>query len=290
MLPFGAAILLLWGTSEADRRDILPIRSRMLWLLLPLLALLASSLSFHLLLLELGGTPGLKPDPKLVRSLVTGSALGTAWIVRTIALTVMSVAGYLTVRSSSNALLAVLVLTGGVALATLSWSGHAAASEPPLGTLHRFGNSMHLWAAGAWVGSLALFVAFIHAIRRPSTAEVAILQRMLSRFSAAGTLIVLLLVVTGIGNSAMIIGRGGLPAIIDTPYGRLLALKLLAFALMLGLAAYHRWRLTGRLTPADGGVASSVAKLKYSMTAEVALGIFILILVGWLGTLDPMLQ
>ncbi|WP_315760457.1 CopD family protein [Sphingomonas sp. Y38-1Y] len=80
-----------------------------------------------------------------------------------------------------------------------------------------------------------------------------------------------------------------MPSLPFTLYGQLLLAKLGAFAAMVGLASLNRFRLT----PALGSVASSgaarreIGALRLSLAFEAALGIAVLALVAWLGTLEP---
>ncbi|MFT6568809.1 MAG: putative copper resistance protein D, partial [Sphingomonas echinoides] len=73
-------------------------------------------------------------------------------------------------------------------------------------------------------------------------------------------------------------------------YGQLLLAKLALFALMLGLAALNRFRLTPRF---EASIAASdhrgaLGALRRSLGAETGCIIAILALVAWLGTLEPL--
>ena len=87
----------------------------------------------------------------------------------------------------------------------------------------------------------------------------------------------------------MIVGWDGLLRLPATRYGQLLIAKLALFLVMVGLAASNRWRLTPALARgiAHGQTDGAVKALRFSIQAEVVVFVAILLLVGWLGTLDP---
>lgn len=166
-----------------------------------------------------------------------------------------------------------------VALATLAWFGHGAASIGDLASLHLASTVLHLLAAGLWLGAIAAFllIAIGKMDRVPS-----LLAGALQRFHRTGSLVVALLLATGLFNAAIMLGWNGLIAAAETEWGRLMALKLLGFAAMLGLATLNRFRLAPAFT-ADGRAES----LANSLRLELLLATAILFLVGWLGLLSP---
>ncbi|MGF2508145.1 CopD family protein, partial [Ralstonia pseudosolanacearum] len=109
-----------------------------------------------------------------------------------------------------------------------------------------------------------------------------------SGFAGLGTLIVATLAVTGAANYLLIVGPT-VEGLFTTVYGGLLLAKLAVFALMLGLAAANRFRLSPRLAAAvrSGDPAGAVSALRASLIAEACLGGIILGLVAWLGVLSP---
>jgi putative copper resistance protein D len=69
-----------------------------------------------------------------------------------------------------------------------------------------------------------------------------------------------------------------------------LLVKLFLFALMLGLAAANRYRLTpalSRVMTDSAGAAAPLSALRASVVAETGLGLAVLACVAWLGTLPP---
>ena len=210
-------------------------------------------------------------DRETIMVVAGATPLGAVLIVRLVALAVLAV----TVLWSRLPL-AVPILAGLAALATMAFTGHAGASEGMMGTAHCLSDTLHLAAAACWLAALLRFA--IGALRgEPATVS----ARHLARFAATGTVIVTLLVVTGIINAGLIAGWALPPRSLWTA---LLALKLALFATMLCLAALNRWRLAPAL---ERGDASARAALKRSLCAELACGLALVGVVAVLGTLDP---
>ena len=109
------------------------------------------------------------------------------------------------------------------------------------------------------------------------------------RFSGVGSVLVAVLVVTGLVNSWILIGPSRLESLWTSPYGRILSLKLVLFVAMLGFAAANRFRLA----PAFGRALAQVTPhaemllLRRSIMLETLLGFAVLFLVAWFGTLAP---
>ena len=100
----------------------------------------------------------------------------------------------------------------------------------------------------------------------------------------------MLLAATGIANIAFIVGLQGVTTLPSSSYGRLLLLKLLAFAVMLACAALNRFVLTPNLGRGlgSGAPAQALAALRRSVGLETAAAVAVLALVAVLGTLEPL--
>jgi hypothetical protein len=111
----------------------------------------------------------------------------------------------------------------------------------------------------------------------------------LAAFSTIGTVLVGLIIATGVINLALLVGVDAIPMLGRSLYGQLLLAKIMLFAAMLGCAAINHFRLTPRLGQAadQPATASALAALRRSIAIETALAILVLALVGWLGTLEP---
>jgi len=105
-----------------------------------------------------------------------------------------------------------------------------------------------------------------------------------------GTIVVALLIVTGLVNSWILVGPHGVGQLSGNQYIRLLAIKLALFAAMLGLAAINRFRLTPALRrdlQAGSMPVGALRALRRSIALEFGLATSVLAIVAWLGTLMP---
>lgn len=94
---------------------------------------------------------------------------------------------------------------------------------------------------------------------------------------------------SGLINSYMLVGVSQAPRILDTLYGQILLAKLGLFLLMLALAATNRVRLSPALSTAiaSGDANAALRALRISVAIEATMGLCVLGLVAWLGTLEP---
>jgi putative copper export protein len=146
------------------------------------------------------------------------------------------------------------------ALVTLSFAicGHAATA----GGLEGAAAFVHVSAAAWWVGSLWLLrFACVHQ-------ELAVVARLVRRFSSIALFLVGALVVAGLVLLVSLVDFARHPLLI--PYGQVLVVKLGIVILVLGLASYNRFRLTPRLLAGD---RTAVTSLQRMINAElVAIG------------------
>lgn len=277
----GTGLFSLYALAPAERARLalpaIPVA------LLALAGVAASLLGFWVGVADMMGTGLGDVDGETLVALLQGSAYGWAFAVRSAAL-LAAAALALLLRRRPTALAVSATVLGGVALATLAWNGHAAASEGSQGWLHLGADIVHTLAASAWLGALLMFLRLLWPARRPDD-RLLVARRALGAFARTGSLIVALLIVTGAVNAVLILGPAGLPSVPATPYGRLLLAKLACFAGMLGLAALNRFRLTPALVPQG---STDGARLRRSILLELGLLLLILALVAALGTLEPL--
>ncbi len=172
--------------------------------------------------------------------------------------------------------------------AAIAWTGHASSTLGKIGTLHLIADGLHLLAAAAWIGGLAALVLLLVAARRNRTmAWASMAHAATRRFSTLGIISVATLLVTGLVNGWILVGS--LNALLVTEYGRLLVLKIVAFAVMLAFAAVNRLWLTPRLalSGTEPRRLDALRQLGRNSTIEIALGLTIFAIVGMLGTLHP---
>jgi putative copper export protein/mono/diheme cytochrome c family protein len=154
-------------------------------------------------------------------------------------------------------------------LGGLAWAGHAEGTPGEEGALHL-------------VSDVPLALLFARALAQPALLDAA--RAGTRRFSLLGMISVGTLLATGIVNSWILVGT--VPGLIGTSYGQLLLLKIASFTAMATLAAINRQRLTPALHRTAAPLAA-LRQLRRNALIEVALGLFVLAIVGALGILPP---
>ena len=235
-----------------------------------------SCLGYALTVAEMAGTSLSEVDRQLAVDLATGTSLGWAFLARITALLAAS-AWSLIGRSQTKW----LAVSTGIALASLTWGGHAAAGEGLLAMPRLAGDIVHIIAASIWLGALVLFLAILGAKQAGC--------RALSRFSDIGSVLVGILAVTGLANLWSVVPPAAWRELLSHPYGVLLVGKLALFAGMLALASLNRFMLVPRLSSAQDPevIDRWNSWLKVSIGVELAFAMMILVLVSRLGLSDP---
>lgn len=165
----------------------------------------------------------------------------------------------------------------GVALAVQPMIGHAGAIGGSVGTELVASETLHLLAAGAWLGSLLpLFIA-ISILPHEAAATAC------RNFTPVGLSAVLLLAGTAVVQVAELMG--GLPGLFGTTYGHVALVKLGLFLVLLTLAATNRLVLTEHLAHNPEGAAQRHMRL--SIGIEMMLGAAVVITAGFLASLTP---
>ena len=286
----GATMLLLAGPSDrptacAWQRAVARAAR---WLLVVALVSGVGVLAYQTALLE--GRAGAALEPRALARVATQTQSGLVWLVR---LGILLVAGFFAmgpVRVVSTVdwltLHGEILGLGLVALGLMSAGGHAAAAEPS--PLQAIGiDFVHLAAAGLWAGALPALAFLLRRAAREEGADArpyAVLATQ--RFSRWALIAVLVLGASGVLNT--ITHVGDVAGLIGTPYGRLLAVKLVVFALALVFAALSR----RRFLPALGGDGVTVGRpamrrLAGAVTAEACLALAVIGIVAALGVTPP---
>jgi len=250
-----------------------------------------SAFGYAIVVATMSGTTLAEIDRSVVITLLTQTALGWAWIARMAALVL--VLGLLALLAwgamPTRLCMAALTLCGAVAVSTLAWFGHGAASSGVPGWVHLITDIIHLLAASAWIGALVMLLALVRPAASLEQRRIETAHKALAGFSRIGTIIVGIIIATGGINSAFLIGVRSLPMLGSSLYGQLFVAKMLLFMAMLACAALNRFRLTPWLTPVSGPAARSNAfsALRISIAVETILALLVLMSVGWLGSLEP---
>jgi copper transport protein len=150
-------------------------------------------------------------------------------------------------------------------LATWSFAGHSSSMRwPEIGIV---ADVAHHAAAAAWIAGLAI-VGWI--VIPATTTDV--LVPAVRRFSKLAAVCVTVLVVTGLIQTARLVGAPG--NLLDNDHGRYLLAKLLVLGAMLWLANLNRHRVNRRLDDTDG-VEQHLGAIRKGVVAEFAIGLVI---------------
>jgi copper resistance protein D len=157
------------------------------------------------------------------------------------------------------------------ALVTLSFvfSGHAGALSARDGLV----GFLHVSAAAWWVGSLWCLSAASVRSNPPTVAA------LVHRFGVLATGLVGGLVVAGLVLVLLLTKLEDLPNL--SGYEQFLAVKICVVAIVLGIAAYNRFRLTPRVRSGDSG---AVPALRRMITVELAAIAVVLIVTALMTT------
>jgi putative copper resistance protein D len=204
-----------------------------------------------------------------------GIIAGRVWVFRLVlaaGLVLLLLPRRLTTRRNYAALAASLIL-----LASIPWIGHGGSDGGASAPVRAF----HLVAAGVWTGALIIFAQLtVLAARRLRDDELRSLHYALEQFSGVGSVVVGVLILTGI----ILFGRANT----SDAYDQALFAKLAMFAAMLAFAAANRFWLTPQLSARLGstdGLANAVHALRISLVAETALALLVFAAVALLDGL-----
>jgi len=168
-----------------------------------------------------------------LRLVVIDSRWGASWRWHAVTAVAVAVASW---RVVGPRRLVVYAMTLAAALAVAPFLGHGAGSLWR-GALH----ILHLAVTGAWLGTVVV-LAFSSG-RLPSAARTDALAAIVGRFSPWA-----LVCAAAAGASGVVLAwtyLGGVAALVETTYGRLLLLKLAAVA-AIGACGFLNWRRVGR--------------------------------------------
>jgi len=182
-------------------------------------------------------------NPANIRSMLTSTLWGRGWTLQLIAgITCL----YGAVRATETTGWTILLIGSALLAFSPAFSGHAAAIEQSV-IITVVSDALHVYAASAWVGVLAvLFIVVLLNIRTGAPA----IAGLITCFSPLALLGAGIAVITG--TVAALAHIGPLSDLWQTAYGRALSLKLTMFAATV-TAGFINWRLIRPALDTDRG-------------------------------------
>ncbi len=209
----------------------------------------------------------------LVPVVLLNTHFGNVWIARTLLLCLLGISA---VRDRPKVALSACALV----LLTESLSGHAADA----GTLSVavLADWLHLLAVSAWIGGLVYLALVLRrriaAVNSPDSSE---FLGAVKRFSTLAAVSVALIVATG---GFQIWHRvGSVAALLQTPYGQTLSIKLILVLVLLGLGALNRFVIVPKLS----SDRAASRKLFRTVAYEIGVASAVLVCVAILLQLPP---
>lgn len=280
LLVFGVCVFQRFVVTTAAERSWRPIGKVLLLTALPVVFL--SGLFW--VLLFTASVAGLVPNRTFWQVLVlvwTKSRFGPVWQWRLsfwLLLLVASVLELVRPRATRSKL--VLVLAG-LLVVSLAWSGHGRTGKWV--ELHLFADGVHLLTAAIWPVGLLPFSLLLVRLRRDSAPDWPVIVTTVRRFSAIGLGSVAVLFATGAFSSVVLVRSWG--NLFGSPYGRLLLVKIVLFAVMVGIGAMNLLRLKPPICFDQSEMAAK--RLQWNVGVELILTTIVIAVVAVLGTLAP---
>lgn len=231
---------------------------------------------------NMAGSAAAALDPDTISKVLFGTSFGRVWCWHLVfAILSMGICLAPRVRWRMPVILVLSLLL----LFSLGWVGHAVEGQGVARLVHQINQMVHLLAAGLWLGGLVPLAWLLGRARsRSGAAWISVARDVVPRFSQMGYAAVTLLAATGALNTLLLVGSTR--ALIGTPYGRLLGLKILLFLAMVAVALFNRVRLLPSLRQ-ETEASATAAALARSVLCEQGLGFAILAVVSVLGTWPP---
>ena len=261
VLPRARARLPLLAVA-AERGARFATGALLLLLLAAALRLVAQSVATY------GGAGAFSPAN--VGALVAGTGWGRAWLLQLAGIAVAG-AGLALLARRERAGWVTVAAGAAVAALALALSGHAAA-VPGRAPLAVASDTVHLLAAGGWLGTLLVVAAagIRLSLRGEPGQRGPAAAALVDAFSPLALAFAGALVLTGVVSALMHVDS--LAALRTTAYGRVLLVKLALLSLVLGTGAYN-WL---RVRPALGDERGAHRILR-SASAELAIAALVLV-------------
>jgi putative copper resistance protein D len=252
-----------------------PARSiRILFVIAAVLALLSGLVWFCLIAGQMSGGWQGSVDPSILKLAASDTRFGHIFMPHFAGLIGLCFLCMMMDRPAG----AVVAILAGLLLVSLAPISHAAASSGDIAIVGAASDATHLLAAGFWLGGLMALALVIGRCWGQASA----LMGPLRIFSTLGAVVVVFLVLSGVANALSILPLRAMA--LRNPYFDLLLVKIGLASVMAGLAALNRWRFAPALPSSGDGAVRGLAT---SLGLEIAIGMLVVGIVGYLGTMAP---
>jgi len=240
----GIIVSFLFVLSDAESLDPLP--QNRLWLLFSIslaAALAGSVIEFLLRVGEMSGETVLSSFP-MVPTVLFKTHSGHVWLIRIVSLVVMLAVGMIRKIRDTRLVLIVLLCLGTIVAFTLSASGHAA--DKGDFSAAEIMDWLHLLGALVWGGGLiALSVVILPHMVKHDDHDARLIAGTAARFSRIAGIAVGIIALTALYQ--VWVYAGSIEALLKSPYGRTVIVKIVLFFLLLCLGAFNRYISVPRL-------------------------------------------
>jgi len=286
---FGALLFQYYGGDKSKFRDLyralpaFPVRFRSSLVAASILAFFSATAWLALEAGEMGNGPMDSLSPKAIWDVLTGTTFGHIWQIHLAASLALVVV--VTTRAPERRHLDVVFCLTAIILASQAWVGHAVVERGIDGILHLINQTVHLFAAGTWLGGLIAVAFALRQIDKDENGRCPTPSlQMLLRFSSLCSTAVILIILSGLVDCWFLVGN--VHFLINTRYGQVLIVKLVLFSVMIGIGAFNRFVLLPRLTSVSHR-QESLSILCLVVTVEQVLSVLVLVVVSVLGILSP---
>lgn len=217
-------------------------------------------------------------DGDSLNSVVAETRFGHLWLSRTAVWA--GLGGALWFARTDRWFYLVSLVLGGIILAINSAFSHANAAYDL--TVSVASDWLHLAATALWVGGLFYFISIIGPVRRTFQPAAPILGNLVGRFSNFARVSVATLFITGLYAAWLQVGS--VDALLNTPYGQALLIKLILIVPLIGLAFIN---LVFTHRGLEAGKEIWGTRLRGLLGVEIVLTISILVAVGAMTSISP---
>ena len=176
------------------------------------------------------------------------------------------------------------IALGGIYLLLISLTSHNAATPSDVRWMAIATDLIHIITATIWVGGVAyLLAATAAALRSGNEHSRTALLKFATKFAPLAVFATTVLVASGIVSALM---QVSIPEALNTPYGRVLGIKVLLLVVLIALAIRNN-RTVNKATEAD---TPSAGKLGRFITIELGIAFAVLLATAALASLEPARQ